>query len=206
MLICNLPRLTRVSYLLGITLPPYPRHVLSFWIVLHESITSTFDHFFGKSFTSSTIIHIQSYVLEPHTRVWYIYHRLVWTDSSTASSVWKPSTPQILPFLRTWRLSSMAAPVRQPINLSSLSTYIQCTVSEIKLPISVKQVRILLLSISCELLKLSLTVFPKRSLVMGNPIRLISSVQQMAENLCCERSLQASWSRRQHIKSNASTE
>lgn len=103
-------------------------------------------------------------------------------------------------------LHSMAISVRQPIDLHSLSNYIENTVPEIKIPIIVKQVRTLLCLDFREQRQLLLTSFLKHSLAMGNPIPRISSPPQMAGNLSCERSLQENYSRKQHTKSNASTE
>lgn len=121
---------------------------------------------------------------------------------------WRASRSLSIPhiFRLPLRLSSMAASVRQLINLPSLSAYIESTVPEIKLPISVKQVRSLLVPVFCEQLKLPLTLSPKHSLATGSPIRLISSLPQTTKDLFCERSLQASCSRKQHIRSSASTE
>ena len=97
------------------------------------------------------------------------------------------------------RKQTMAGPVRQPINVDSLSNYIEKNVPEIKLPISVKQVPI------------RKQFFPSRcrtyhfdSLALDNQTLHISSRQLTARDMSFARSLQENCFRRRPIRSNES--
>ena len=97
------------------------------------------------------------------------------------------------------RYNSMAGTVRQPINVASLSTYLEKSLTDIRLPIGLKQVLPRELSGGEALTKLC------PSLALVNRILPTSSAQPMEGNTYYGRSRQASCSPRLHIRSNASS-
>ena len=92
------------------------------------------------------------------------------------------------------KLNSMAGTVRQPINIPSLSSYLEKNVADIKLPIGLKQVLPHHLQREASLIDVCL------SLASVNPILPTSSAQPMEKSMYYERSLPASCSPRPHIK------
>ena len=95
--------------------------------------------------------------------------------------------------------NSMSGPVRQPINVLSLSTYIEKNVPVIKLPIGLKQVLPRELPGGGALTDICF------SLALVNRILLTSSAQPMAGNMYYERSRRASYSPRPHIRLNVNS-
>lgn len=94
---------------------------------------------------------------------------------------------------------SMAGTIRQPIDVASLSTYLEKNLPDIRLPIGLKQVHPRELPGGELLTDLCL------SLALVNQIPPTSSAQPMEGTMYYERSRQASCSPRPHIRSNASS-
>ena len=92
---------------------------------------------------------------------------------------------------------SMAGAVRQPINVASLSAYIEKNVAEIELPISLKQVLSRALHHGGALTDI---YFSSASV---NQILRTSSVEPMERTMYYERNHQASCFPRLHTRSNA---
>ena len=93
----------------------------------------------------------------------------------------------------------MAGAVRQPIDLASLSAYVEKNVGDIKLPISLKQVPLRALLRGAPLTDLCL------SLALVSPILPISLAQPMEASMYYERNHRASCFPRQLTRSNANS-
>ena len=91
----------------------------------------------------------------------------------------------------------MAGAVRQPIDLSSLSAYLEREVQDIRLPVSIKQVRIQSGRMLCR------TCSKQNSLATDSRILPIKLLPATAADMFCGRSLQANYCRRPLIRSSA---
>jgi hypothetical protein len=88
----------------------------------------------------------------------------------------------------------MAGPIRQPIDLEKLTSYIHDNVPEVKTPLDVKQVS----TVDVNLAVLFLTL--PASSATANPILHISSQQPMAIAMSCARSRRGNCFRKQLIE------
>ena len=94
----------------------------------------------------------------------------------------------------------MAGAMRQPIDIPSLSGYIDQEVPDVKLPVSIKQVR-------SQLYELLLEAYSSAtSLGTDSPTRPTRSLIAMANVMSYGRSLLAIYYPRRHTRWNASTE